>query len=105
MNALRKRMSLFQKDNPEERLIYQVMDLELIKYKGIQLGDILVGDEVYQAIEKCIEGFMWLYENRYSLERNVLDKLTEKEKMYYKEIMSAFSTFSEFMRTHMHLSQ
>jgi hypothetical protein len=104
MNRLREKMQQFQRDNAEERLIYQVMDLELIKYRGVQSGVIVPGDKIYQSIEKCIEGFIWLYENGYSLEKSLKDKLQEEqEKLYYQEFIQAFSTFNEFMKNHMQL--
>lgn len=108
MNDLKKlRQSLAGLDvreNPEERVTYQVMDLQLIKYKGIQTGDILPNDVISQAIDKITEGFIWFYEQDYSLKKNVQELLKNEEgKARYDEFLSAFSTFNDFMRIHMHL--
>lgn len=94
------------RENPEERLTYQVMDLQIIKYKGIQNGDIVPNDSISEAIDKTIEGFIWLYEKGLSLEKNVKEKLeTEEDKQKYGKIMNAFATFNDFMRTHMSLKE
>ncbi|PLS19528.1 hypothetical protein CVD28_03680 [Bacillus sp. M6-12] len=107
MKAVRQFLNgLNKNENKEERLTYQIMDLQLIKYRGIQTGDIVANDEISQAIDKTIEGFIWLYEQGYSLEKNVTSILkNEEESLYYTEIMNAFSVFNDFMRTHMSLTE
>ncbi|NRD79874.1 hypothetical protein HPT25_21285 [Bacillus sp. BRMEA1] len=100
LNALNKN------ENKEERLVYQVMDLQLIKYRGIQTGDIVPNDKVAMAIDKSIEGFIWLYEKGYSLERNIKELVKEEEeKLQYEEMMNAFAVLNDFMSTHMALTR
>ncbi|WP_217269736.1 hypothetical protein [Neobacillus endophyticus] len=100
LNALNKN------ENKEERLVYQVMDLQLIKYRGIQTGDIVPNDKVAMAIDKSIEGFIWLYEKGYSLERNIKELVKdEEEKLHYEEMMNAFAVLNDFMSTHMALTR
>ncbi|WCK57572.1 hypothetical protein PP175_26260 (plasmid) [Aneurinibacillus sp. Ricciae_BoGa-3] len=105
MNTLRKKLEeSTTHDNAEQRVTLQVMDLELIKYKGVQEGDIEVGDDIDLAIDNCIRGFLWLYDKGLTLETSVADKLTEEaDQTYYKQFGEAFSIFNDFMRTHMHL--
>lgn len=91
------------RQNAEERLLYQIVDLELVKYKGVQSGEIVPGDEIYQAMEQVIAGFLWLYEKGLSLETSVKDKLAGEDLEHYLEFMNAFNRFNEFMQTHMHL--
>jgi hypothetical protein len=107
LNKVRQSLAgLNVRENPEERLTYQVMDLQLIKYNGIQSGDIVPHDSISEAIDKTIEGFIWIYEKGLSLESNVNEKLeTEEDKQKYGDIMNAFAKFNDFMRTHMSLKE
>lgn len=92
------------RENPEERIIYQVMDLKMIQYKGLERQRFLPGDDIDCAIDLCINGFLWLYEKGISMEKSVKDLLQfDEDKARYDEFSKAFSQFNEFMAHNMSL--
>lgn len=98
-NASRKFQS-----NEERSIIYRLVDMELIRYKGSVNGDIAKGDEIWKAIDSCIQGYLWLYEKGLASSSSIKDELTSKEDLEkYKSIEEAFIIYSDFMATHIHL--
>ncbi|QGG46751.1 hypothetical protein [Heliorestis convoluta] len=87
--------------NAEERLIYQLVDLSVIKYRGEQENAFT--PEIEKALENVIRGFIWLYEKGLSLESNPRDHMNASEEAFYDQFLDDFSLFNDFMRKNMHL--
>jgi hypothetical protein len=90
--------------NEERSIIYRLVDMELIRYKGSATGDIVEGDEIWKAIDSCIQGYLWLYEKGLASSSSIKQELTSREDVEkYKTIEEAFILYSDFMTTHIHL--
>lgn len=107
INELRGRMRELDINTvPVERVMYQIMDLEIIKYNGLLSDRIIKGDEVYDAIEVLINGYMWLYNKGFSLERAIIDKLTsDEDKAIWDTMLKNHEILNNFMRTNMDLKE
>lgn len=97
---------LDRRQNPEERIIYQVMDLKIIQYNGLEQQRFLPGDDIDCAIDLCMHGFLWLYEKGISMERSVKDLLqSDEDKARYDEFSKAFYEVNQFMANNMSLKE
>lgn len=89
---------------PEARLSRQIVDLELIKASMKISGEI--NTAIYNAIDICIEGYIWIYRNG-----GAHDKLPDiidtdiSAKQYYEHIAANWDILQEYMRTHMNLME
>ena len=90
--------------NEERSIIYRIVDMELIRYKGSATGEIVEEDEIWRAIDSCIQGYLWLYEKGLASSSSIKEELTSAEDAdKYKSIEDAFILYSNFMTTHLHL--
>ncbi len=89
---------------PESRVTQQVMDLQLLKYAMKQNGE--VNAAVWNAIDSCIEGFIWLYQNGGTHQK--LPDIINTDiyaRQYYEHFSQNWSILQDYMRTHMGLME
>lgn len=86
----------------EDKVIKQVMDLEIIRFNGVQRLSIMPGDEVFNLIDRQIKDFIWLYKTGIS-NGEELNLPNERER--YTKMGEDFSKFNDFMRYNMSLKE
>lgn len=97
---LKSRMKeLKWKEQTSDKLMYNLTDLNIVKYKIKNY----CGKEVENAIDVLIDGYIWLYEKNLILENGVRDILKDEDAKKYELILNAFATLQEFMQSHMYL--
>ncbi len=105
--SLRKRIEkLHWRDSAEDKAVYRVMDLQIIKFNGIINGAITEGDEISKIIDRLTHHFLWIYMRGLSMEptvNGVLAALNDADQELYKQAMDDFVEFNKFMRTNMEL--
>ncbi|KAB2954279.1 hypothetical protein F9B85_00875 [Heliorestis acidaminivorans] len=102
MNELRSILEQLEvRSSGEERLIYQLVDLNLIKYRGKQQNAFT--PEIEKSLENVITCFIWLYEKGWSLMPNPREAMNADEEALYDKYIDDFHIFNEFMQNNLHL--
>lgn len=89
--------------NPEERVIYQVMDLMMIKSKGIESGT--MDKETAVNLDALVMDWIWLYSNGYNLSSNPRASMPISDALRYEAMMERFGRFQQFMQDNMNLTE
>lgn len=97
------------RDCPDEKTVYRVMDLEIIKYNGLKRGTVKKDDEICAVIDRLIHQFLWLHEKGLSAQSRMNDVLelleSSDDKEMYQQYADDYAKFNEFIKTHASLKE
>jgi hypothetical protein len=108
LNDVRKYIdnTIMIKNRPEmeARITRQIVDLSLLKYAVVMKG--YADTTIIQAIDSCIEGFIWIYANGGT--SNTMPSIIYSDpaaRQYYDNFMMNWGKLQEFMRLNMSLME
>jgi len=102
LNPISTRLKELNLNNPEERLIYQIMDLSLIRNRIIDCGLYQTGD-IASIIDNLILDWEWLYSIGLSLIINPQDKMNDNQIQRYEAFSTRLAEFEAYMQTNKRL--
>ena len=102
LNPISTRLKELDLKNPEERFIYQTMDLSLIRNRIIDSGLFEKG-AILSIIDNILLDWEWLYEIGLSLSINPKDKMNDNQIQRYEEFSIRLGEFETYIQANRNL--
>ena len=98
LNPISTKLKELNLNNPVERLIYQVMDLSLIRNRVIDSG-LYAKENIIPVTDNLILDWEWLYSIGLSLDLKPQDKMNDNQIQRYEEFTKRFDEFNKYMKS------